>query len=195
MPLPRMKNLLTWKNGTASFSNKQSFKIAPSKTGPSSKGKFYTAYLDSMVTLPRTQAYSIRKLLSYALESPNISLSNEILDSMHEESRSNPLTLYLVYKLDLLDEDRQLGKVHRRQQVFLYGLLTGENTGSELLENYLAVDQRHLLSCVVEAEKLGKTRQAIDIFQGVIACLDESEQETKGPGIFQCVFRFRACKC
>ncbi|RJE21969.1 hypothetical protein PHISCL_05711 [Aspergillus sclerotialis] len=92
-------------------------------------------------------------------------LSDEILNSMREESRAALLTLYLVYKRALLVEDHQLG--------------------SELLEKFLAVDQKHLLSCAVEAEKLGKTRQAIDILQGVINDLDASEQEIKVSALFQ----------
>ena len=77
----------------------------------------------------------------------------------------------------------------------MYNFLTGKNIGSKLLEKFLAVDQKHLLSCAVEAEKLGKTRQAIDILQRVINGLDESEQVTKVAGIFQYVLRLRIYKC
>lgn len=58
----------------------------------------------------KTHTYSARKLLSSALNNSNMSLSDDILKSMREESRANLLTLYLVYKEALLEEDLQLGK-------------------------------------------------------------------------------------
>lgn len=50
-----------------------------------------------------------------------------------------------------------------------------------------AVDKKHILSCAAETQRLGKTLQAIEIFQGVIANVDDRGESINVSGLMQCV--------
>lgn len=101
---------------------------------------------------------------------------------MHEDCKSNPLTQYLIFKLALMEGNPDLGKTIKGMAISA----SDNHAGLEVIHK-LASDGPHLLSCAAEAQRLGKTREAVSIFQQVITGLDNYPEGLNVPALFEYV--------
>lgn len=108
-------------------------------------------------------------------------ITREALRNMHEDCKSSPLTQYLIFKLALMEGNSDLGKTVRR----MVTSMSDNHTGLEVMHNLAGAREPHLLSCAAEAQRLGKMRQAVVIFQQVITCLDDRPEGLDVPGLFE----------
>ncbi|OJJ32366.1 hypothetical protein ASPWEDRAFT_175647 [Aspergillus wentii DTO 134E9] len=101
-----------------------------------------------------------RKLMACALENSNTPLARNTLGLMSEQLRSNPSTLYLMYKLAVLEGNFELRK-----------------SCHESLHHLGATGTTYLLSCAAESRRLGKPQETIRILQQIIASLNDERPD------------------
>ncbi|PTU19492.1 hypothetical protein P175DRAFT_0559047 [Aspergillus ochraceoroseus IBT 24754] len=103
-----------------------------------------------------TKAKFFRKLILCACENYNPSTAQRVFDKFPEEFKSCPLTLYLLYKLSLAEED------FSRVSVYLELLCKPD------------VDTTYIWSCIADALRLEKVNLAVQSVQKLVATLDGS---------------------
>ncbi|TQB74559.1 hypothetical protein MPDQ_004665 [Monascus purpureus] len=110
-----------------------------------------------------------RRLIICAWENSNYILARETLNRMSDDCKSHPLTLYMRYKLALVDEDIDTAIIY--QQLPQLG-----KSGTA-----------YMLACVAEARRMGKTEQVTQGLQHTVERLDNGFPESifNIPGLFQ----------
>ncbi|OJJ47130.1 hypothetical protein ASPZODRAFT_25206 [Penicilliopsis zonata CBS 506.65] len=102
-----------------------------------------------------------RKQLSCAVQLSDISTARRILSQISDECKSHPLTVHLIYKLALLDND-----------------MSREHTCLESLKEHGAAGVPYLLSCAVAAYQSNRMKASIDIIEDIVTEFsDESIRE------------------
>ncbi|KAI1210703.1 SPO22-domain-containing protein [Annulohypoxylon truncatum] len=110
---------------------------------------------------PANAAKIARKLLGCALQRNNLDSAMEILRSMSESARKEPMTLYLAYKLALRNGDREMA--------------------SECLRNISEAssnDPQYLYACCMDAQEAEDKMCAIEALQHLVQKCEYSSPDT-----------------